>query len=78
VVKLEAKSGWGEVAAIEVGRLNRRVVGLTAEGVGLTLAEGKRRLGELVRLVLQTQMAAFTTSARMCGECLKRRRLRDG
>jgi len=26
VVKLEAKSGWGEVETIEVGRLERRVV----------------------------------------------------
>ena len=58
-VKLEAKSGWGEVETIEVGRLERRVVGLTAEEVGLTLAEGKDLLGELARLVLQTQMEEF-------------------
>ena len=37
VVKLEARSGWGEVETIEVGRIQRRVVGLTAEEVGLTL-----------------------------------------
>ena len=30
VLKLEAKSGWGEVETIEVGRLERRTVG-TAE-----------------------------------------------
>jgi hypothetical protein len=28
VLKLEAKSGWGEVETIEVGRLDRRVPGL--------------------------------------------------
>jgi len=77
VVKLEAKSGWGEVETIEVGRLERRVVGLTAEEVGLTLAEGKNLLGELARLVLQTQMEEFTTCARVCRDCLKLRRLRD-
>ena len=77
VVKLEAKSGWGEVETIEVGRLERRVVGLTAEEVGLTLAEGKNLLGELARLVLQTQMEEFTTCARVCSDCLKLRRLRD-
>jgi hypothetical protein len=71
VVKLEAKSGWGEVETIEVGRLKRRVVGLTAAEVGLTLAEGKDLLGELARLVLQTQMEEFTTCARVCGECMK-------
>jgi hypothetical protein len=58
VVKLEAKSGRGEVETIEVGGVKRRVVGLTAEEVGLTLAEGKYLLGELGRLVLQTQMEA--------------------
>ena len=31
VLKLEAKSGWGDVETIEVGRLERRVSGLTAE-----------------------------------------------
>ena len=44
VVKLEAKSGWGEVETIEVGRIERRVVGLTADEVRLTLAEGKELL----------------------------------
>ena len=38
-IKLEARSGWGEVETIEVGRLERRVIGLTADEVGLTLAE---------------------------------------
>jgi hypothetical protein len=78
VVKLKAKSGWGEVETIQGGRFNRRVVELTAEEVGLTLAEGKHLLDERARLVLQTQMEEFTTCARLCGECLKLRRLRDG
>ena len=56
VLKLEAVSGWGEVETIEVGRLERRVTGLTAEELGLTLTESKTLLGELARLVLQTQM----------------------
>jgi hypothetical protein len=77
VLKLEAKSGWGEVETIEVGRLERRVSGLTAEELGLTLAESKTVLGELGRLVLQTQVEEFITCARVCGSCLKLRRLRD-
>ncbi|WP_284945147.1 hypothetical protein [Acidisoma cladoniae] len=56
VVKLEAKTGWGDVETIEVGRLERRVVGLRAEEIGLTLAEGKDLLGELARRILQTQI----------------------
>ena len=66
VVKLEAKTGWGKVETIEVGKIERRVVGLTAEEIGLTLAEGKDLLAELARLVLQTQMEEFTTCARVC------------
>ena len=77
VVKLETRNGWGEVETIEVGKLERRVVGLTAEEVGLTLAEGKNLLAELGRLILQTQMEEFITCARVCGDCLKLRRLRD-
>jgi hypothetical protein len=76
VVKLETRNGWGEVETIEVGRLERRVSGLTADEVGMTLAEGKNLLGELGRLILQTQMEEFITRARVCGDCLKLRRLR--
>jgi hypothetical protein len=75
VVNLETRNGWGEVETIEVGRLDRRVSGLTAEEVGMMLAEGKNLLCELGRLILQTQMEEFTT--RVCGDCLKLRRLRD-
>jgi hypothetical protein len=64
VVKLEAQSGWGEAETIEVGRLRRRVVGLTADEFGLTLAEGRELLGESARLILQTQIEEFTTCAR--------------
>jgi hypothetical protein len=57
------------VETIEVSRLERRVVGLTAEEVGLTLAEGKALLGELARLILQTQMEEFATCARVRRDC---------
>lgn len=77
VLKLEAKSGWGEVETIEVGRLERRVVGLTAEEIGLPLAEGKDLLGELARLILQTQMEEFATCAQVCRDCMKLRWRRD-
>ena len=77
VLKLETRNGWGEVETIEVGRLERRVMGLTVEELGLTLAATKNLLGELARLVLQTQMEEFITCARVCGDRLKLRRLRD-
>jgi hypothetical protein len=69
VLKLEETSGWGEVETIEVGRSERWVV-------GLTLAEGKDLLGELGRLVLQTQMEEFITCARVCRNCMELRRRR--
>jgi hypothetical protein len=69
VVRLEAASGWGEVETIEIGRLERRVVGLTAEEVGLALAEGKNLLGELPRLILEPQIEEFITWACVCREC---------
>jgi hypothetical protein len=58
-IKPEARSGWGDVETIEVGRLKRRVIGLTVGEVGLTLADGKDLLSELQRLVLQTQMEEY-------------------
>jgi hypothetical protein len=60
-----------------VGRLKRRVVGVTADEIGLTLAEGKDLLSELQRLVLQTQMEEYTMCARVCRECLTMCRHRD-
>ena len=76
-IKLEARSGWGEVETIEVARFKRRVVGLTAEEVGLSLVEGKEILAELQRLMLQTQMEEYAVCKRVCPECLKVRRQRD-
>lgn len=76
-IKLEARSGWGEVETIEVARFQRRVVGLTAEEIGLSLEEAKQVLADLQRLVLQTQMEEYTHCARVCPVCLKMRRRRD-
>jgi hypothetical protein len=66
VVKLETRNGWEEVETIDVGKLERRAAGLTAEEVGLTLSERKTLLGELGRLILQTQIEEFITCARVC------------
>jgi hypothetical protein len=71
------KNGWGEVKTIEVGAIKRRMVRLTAEEVGLTLAVGKYLLGEFGHPVLQTQMEVYTTCTRVCRDCMKVRRQRD-
>lgn len=76
-IKLEARPGWGAVETIEVARLERRVVGLMAEEVGLSLAEAKDILAELQRLILQTQMEEYATCGRICPGCPTPRRRRD-
>lgn len=76
-IKLEARPGWGEVETIEGVCFKRRVVGLAAEEVGLSLVEGKEILAELQRLMLQTQMEEYAVCKRVCPECLKLRRQRD-
>jgi hypothetical protein len=76
-IKLKAKNGWGEVKTIELAHSNRRVVGLTAEQIGLSLDEAKRVLAELQHLVLQTQMEEYTFCAHVCPVCFKMRRQRD-
>ncbi len=55
-IKLEARSRWGEVETIEVAHFKRRVVGLTAEEIGLSLDEAKQVLAELQRLLVKSQM----------------------
>ena len=62
-IKLEATSGWGEVETIEVAHCKRRVVGLTAEEIGLE--EAKQILADLQRLVLRTQMEESAFCARV-------------
>ncbi len=62
-IKLEARSGWGWVETIELASFKRRVVGLTAEEIGLSLEEAKQILAELQRRVLQTQMEEYTYCA---------------
>ncbi len=75
-IKLEARSGWGWVETIELASFKRRVVGLTAEEIGLSLEEAKQILAELQRRVLQTQMEEYTYCAHVCPACLKMRRQR--
>jgi hypothetical protein len=53
-IKLEATGDWCEIEPIDVAPFKRRVVGVTAEEIGLE--EAKQILADLRRLVLQAQM----------------------
>ena len=46
-IKFEARSGWGEVETIEVPCFKWRIVGLTAEEIGLSLEEASQVLAEI-------------------------------
>ena len=76
-IKLEAKTGWGEVTTCEIGALHRSLDELTADGVGLSLAEAKALLAELQQRIVQSQIDEYVTCARVCPDCLTLRRLRD-
>ena len=53
-IKLEASTEWGEAQTFEIGRLTRRMAGVTSHEVGLTLDEAKALLAELQRRVVQS------------------------
>ena len=46
-IRLEARTGWGEVKTYEIGVLDRDPGDLTSSSVGLSLAEAKAVLAEL-------------------------------
>ena len=76
-IRLEAKTGWGEVTTCEIATLHRSLDDLTAEGVGLCLAEAKALLAKLQQRIVQSQIDEYITCARVCPDCLKLRPLRD-
>ena len=47
-IRLEAKTGWGEVETVEVVSIARPVLAATADDVGLSLAEAKSLLTRLL------------------------------
>jgi hypothetical protein len=76
-IRLEARTGWGEVTSYEIGFLRRGLHDLSSEGVGLALAEAKALLAELQQRIVQDQVAEYVTCARVCPDCMALRRLRD-
>ena len=76
-IKLEARTGWGEVTEVEIATVSRRVVSATDEDVGLTLAESKAILSTLQQAVVTAQLDEYVTCARVCGSCLAFLSIRD-
>jgi len=76
-IKLEATTGWGEVQTFDVGRLERRAVGLATHEISLMLHEAKALLAELQRRIVQTQIDEKVMCERVCTDCLRVRPIRD-
>jgi len=53
-IRLEARTGSGEVRTLEVGKLSRRVAGPEVEEVGLQLEEEKALLADPRRCIVQS------------------------
>ena len=76
-IKLEAKTGWGEVTEVEIASLSRRTIAATDEDIGLLLAEGKAIMAALQQAIVTTQIDEYVTCARACRSCLSFLSIRD-
>ena len=76
-IKLEATTGWGKVTTWEIGVLHRSLGDVSADGVGLSLADAKVLLAGLQQRIVQGRIDEYVTCARVCPDCLNLRRLRD-
>ena len=64
-IRLEARTSWGEVTTCEIGALHRSLADLTADGMGLSLAEAKALLAELQQRIVQGQVDEYVPCTRM-------------
>ena len=69
-IRLEAKTGWGEVETVEVVSIARPVFAATADDVGLSLAEAKSLLTRLQEAMVRRQVAEYLHCRRVCPDCL--------
>ena len=76
-IKLEARTGWGEVHTHEIAVVTRRPVGLTADEVGMSLGEAKGLLAEIQRCIVSSQIDEQVMCARVCADCMGLREIRD-
>ena len=76
-IKLEAKTGWGEVTQVENASLSRRTIAVTDEDIGLSLAKGKAIVAVLQQAIVTTQIDEYVTCARVCRSCLSFLSIRD-
>jgi hypothetical protein len=76
-IRLEAKTGWGEVETVEVVSIARPVLAATADDVGLSLAEAKSLLTRLQEAMVRRQVAEYLHCRRVCPDCLTFQPVKD-
>jgi hypothetical protein len=76
-IRLEAKTGWGEVETVEVVSIARPVLAATADDVGLSLAEAKSLLTKLQEAMVRGQVAEYLHCRRVCPDCLTFQPVKD-
>jgi hypothetical protein len=69
-IRLEAKTGWGEVETVELVSISRPVLAATADDVGLSLAEAKSPTAKLQEVMIRGQVAEYLKCRRVCSACL--------
>ena len=77
-IRLEVKTGRGEVERIDLGTITRSVVATAAAAeVGLSLAEAKALLAGLQASMVRTQLAEHVALDRVCPGCQAVLRVKD-
>jgi hypothetical protein len=76
-VRLEARTGWGEVETVELVSIARPVLAATADDVGLSLAEANSLMAKLQEAMVRGQVAEYPHCRRVCPSCLTFQRVKD-
>ncbi len=76
-IRLEVKTGGGEVESLDLATITRPPVMAAAAEVGLSLAEGKALLAGLQAAMVRQQLAEHVALDRVCLSCQAVRRIKD-
>ena len=76
-VRLEARTGQGEVETTELVTIDRPVVNGTLADLGLALVEAKAVLAKLQVIMVQSQVAEYVACHRVCPQCRVPQPLKD-
>lgn len=76
-IRLESKSGWGEIQSVDLLTIKRPGLDLSSEEVGLAIAESKDLLYQLQQQMVQDQAWEYASCRRVCPDCYGLCRIKD-